>query len=82
MCPGLLHALVEVVGQEVQQSSVFFRQLVHESVNRPHSVFLLVVLCKTRSGEERGRFREDDQSHTNELCAISLAALMNSLCSL
>lgn len=50
---GPLHILVEVVGQQVQQSSVSFRQLVHKSVNRSHAIFLLVVLCKTRSSSAK-----------------------------
>lgn len=50
----LLHILVEVVGQQVQQSSVFVRQLVHESVNRPHAILLLVVLCKNEKRLSEG----------------------------
>lgn len=71
----LLHALVEVVGQEVQQSSVSFRQLVHERVNGPHSVLLLVVLCKKREagekdaalGEEIDRTRGTKEPHSHSV---------------
>lgn len=62
-----MHILVEVVGQEVEQRPVFFRQLVYKSMNRSHPILLVIIFWQTGAEQVRGCVSIEHYSNKHKL---------------